>query len=240
MRLSAMADRASTGGAATWRIDATTLRRALDTGETGESLLAFLNAHSQTPVPPALEYLLTDTQRRHGRIRLGQAATYLRGDPAVVAELARSAAGRRLDLRELAPGVLVTQRDQEEVLAALRRAGESPLAEAPDGSPLTQTAKPVRHTTHPRPPVYPPDAAAPTAPPRPPTFGSDTAGTGTGRPAAQPGRAAGPPAPVDPAVLVARLRAAPTPAGSDGDRPGGGTSGNGHRHPRSLSEVRRG
>jgi hypothetical protein len=108
-------------------------------------VLAFLRRHSSTPLPQALEYLVADVARRHGRLRVGGATTYLRGDPAAVAGAVRSAAGRRLGLRELAPGVAVTGRSQRELLAALRKAGESPLAEEPDGSPRPEGSRPVRH-----------------------------------------------------------------------------------------------
>jgi hypothetical protein len=61
----------------------------------------------------------------------------------------RSAAGRRLGLRELAPGVAVTQRAQRDLLAGLRKAGESPLAEEADGSPRLESRKAVRHPGRP-------------------------------------------------------------------------------------------
>jgi hypothetical protein len=149
-RLAGLADREG-AGSGTWRISEASLRRALDEGATAEELLAFLRRHSSTPLPQALEYLVADAARRHGRLRVGGATTYLRGDPALVAGAVRSAAGRRLGLRELAPGVAVTGRSQRELLAALRKAGEAPLAEEPDGSPRPEGARPVRHAQRPAP-----------------------------------------------------------------------------------------
>jgi Helicase conserved C-terminal domain len=145
-RLAALADRETAGGTATWRIHEASLRRAFDEGRSAEEVVDFLRAHSDTPLPQALEYLVADAARRHGRLRVGGAATYLRGDPALVAGAVRSTAGRRLGLRELAPGVAVTARPQRELLAALRKAGEAPLAEEPDGRPRPETPRPVRHT----------------------------------------------------------------------------------------------
>jgi hypothetical protein len=142
--LAGLADREA-AGSGTWRISDASLRRALDEGRGAEAVLAFLRAHSSTPLPQALEYLVADVARRHGRLRVGGATTYLRGDPASVAGAVRSAAGRRLGLRELAPGVAVTGRSQGELLAALRKAGEAPLAEEPDGSPRPEGSRPVRH-----------------------------------------------------------------------------------------------
>jgi hypothetical protein len=143
-RLAGLADREA-AGSGTWRIHDASLRRAFDEGGTAEEVLEFLRRHSSTPLPQALEYLVADVARRHGRLRVGGSTTYLRGDPAMVAGAVRSAAGRRLGLRELAPGVAVTGRSQRELLAALRKAGEAPLAEEPDGSPRPEGSRPVRH-----------------------------------------------------------------------------------------------
>ena len=144
-RLAVLADRESGGGALTWRIEEASLRRAFDEGLTGEQVLEFLREHSDTPLPQALEYLVEDAARRHGRLRVGGATTYLRGEPALVTQMVRSAAGRRLGLRELAPGVAVTHRPQRELLGALRKAGEAPVAEEPDGTPRLEARKTVRH-----------------------------------------------------------------------------------------------
>jgi hypothetical protein len=149
-RLAGLADREA-AGAGTWRIDEGSLRRAFDEGRSADEVLDFLRSHSSTPLPQALEYLVADAARRHGRLRVGGAATYLRGDPALVAGAVRSAAGRRLGLRELAPGVAVTGRSQRELLAALRKAGEAPLAEEPDGSPRPEGLRQVRHAQRPAP-----------------------------------------------------------------------------------------
>jgi hypothetical protein len=150
VRLGQLADREQGG---TWRVHEASLRRAFDEGATPDELLDFLRGHTSTPLPQALEYLVKDTARRHGRLRVGDAATYLRGDPALVAAAVRSAGGRRLGLRELAPGVAVTSQSQHELLAALRKSGELPLAEEPDGTPRPESRKPVRHSGRGRPSV---------------------------------------------------------------------------------------
>jgi hypothetical protein len=180
-RLAGLADREA-AGSGIWRIRDASLRRAFDEGRSAGEVLEFLRRHSSTPLPQALEYLVADVARRHGRLRVGGATTYLRGDPAMVAGAVRSAAGRRLGLRELAPGVAVTGRSQRELLAALRKAGEAPLAEEADGSPRPEGSRPVRHVQR-------------AAPDR------------LGRAAAVPnGHAAGRAPELDPAAAVARLR----------------------------------
>jgi hypothetical protein len=196
-RLTALADREASG-AGTWRLHEASLRRAFDEGRSAGEVLEFLREHSDTPLPQALEYLVVDAARRHGRLRVGGAATYLRGDPALVAGAVRTPALRRLGLRELAPGVAVTSRPQRELLAALRKAGEAPLAEEPDGSPRPEAPRPVRHAPrsaagglggptpavngHP-PPVRPTDVVARLRGPRPATGppNPDPATRGTGR-----------------------------------------------------------
>ena len=141
-RLGQLADR-EPGGA--WRLHEPSLRRAFDEGMSVDDVLGFLREHTATPLPQPLEYLVKDSARRHGRLRVGGATTYLRGDPALVAAAVRSASGRRLGLRELAPGVAVTGRSQRDLLAALRKSGEAPLAEEPDGTPRPESRKAVRH-----------------------------------------------------------------------------------------------
>jgi hypothetical protein len=201
-RLGALADRELAGGTASWRIHEASLRRAFDEGRSAEEVLDFLRAHSDTPLPQALEYLVADAARRHGRLRVGAAATYLRGDPALVAGAVRSAAGRRLGLRELAPGVAVTARPQRELLAALRKAGEAPLAEEPDGRPRPETPRPVRHAV--RAAVDDPTGprAASPAGPAPASNGHPQAGLADGGPQRPAGRARR----ADPAAAVTRLR----------------------------------
>ena len=197
-RLAGLADREA-AGSGIWRIHDASLRRAFDEGRSADEVLEFLRRHSSTPLPQALEYLVADVARRHGRLRVGGATTYLRGDPAMVAGAVRSAAGRRLGLRELAPGVAVTGRSQRELLAALRKAGEAPLAEEADGSPRPEGSRPVRHVQR-------------AAPDR------------LGRAAAVPnGHAAGRAPELDPAAAVARLRGRrPVQAalGDNGELPG--------------------
>ena len=82
----------------------------------------------------------------------------------------------------------VTGRSQRELLAALRKAGEAPLAEEPDGSPRPEGTRPVRHVQRAAPDRLGPAGAAP-----------------NGHAADRPG--------MDPATAVDRLRGRrPVPA----------------------------
>ncbi len=143
-RLTAMADRRVTGETVTWQLDETGVRRFLDAGETAAGVLGFLRAHSRTPLPQALVYMVEDAERRHGQLRVGAAAAYVHGDDALLTALLRSPAAATLGLRELAPGVVVSDRPVDEVLAGLRRAGAAPVREQADGMP-SEVVRAVRH-----------------------------------------------------------------------------------------------
>jgi hypothetical protein len=140
----------STGGAYVYRITESTVRRALDAGRSGEQLLDFVERHSRTPVPQGLRYMIEDAARRHGVLRAGTAAAYLRSDDAAL--LARVVADRHADslrLRLIAPTVAVSDAPPSRLLEVLRTAGYSPAAEAPDGALVALGAEPPRAPSRP-------------------------------------------------------------------------------------------
>lgn len=151
--LAMIADVDSRGGATVYRFDAATIRRGLDAGRTGDDLVAFLAEHSRTPLPQALGYLVADTARRHGRVRVGSAGAYLRADDeALLAELLADRRTAVLRLRRIAPTVLTAQADPATVLETLRSIGHAPGAEAMDGTLLLRRPD-VRRTGPRRPPA---------------------------------------------------------------------------------------
>ncbi|GIG22600.1 hypothetical protein Cch01nite_33240 [Cellulomonas chitinilytica] len=130
----------SRGGAVTVRFTADSVRAALDAGATADALLAELASHARGPVPQPLDYLVRDAARRHGRLRAGAAASYLRADdPALLAGLVDDPRFADLGLVALAPTVLVAQGSTRELVEALREAGLAPVAEGPDGQVLHLT-----------------------------------------------------------------------------------------------------
>jgi hypothetical protein len=135
-----MADVESAGGATVYRFTETSVRRALDAGRTAAELHDLLATRSATPVPQALRYLVDDVTRRHGRLRGGVAASFLRSDDEVLISevLAHPTAGE-LELRRIAPTVVVSPLPLVELLDALRAAGFSPAAEDPGGAVLDLT-----------------------------------------------------------------------------------------------------
>ena len=79
-KLQLVAEVESRGGGAVYRFTPSSVRRALDIGWTATELHEFLASVSRTPVPQPLEYLVDDTARTFGTIRVGHAEAYLRAD----------------------------------------------------------------------------------------------------------------------------------------------------------------
>ncbi|TNC16872.1 hypothetical protein FHE66_13215 [Georgenia sp. 311] len=130
-----VADVESRGAALTVRFTAESVRRALDEGLAADALLADLASASRTPLPQALEYLVRDSARRHGRLRVGGAGSYLRTpDEATTRALLTDPQLATLGLRELAPTVLVSPASPGELLETLRRSGAAPVLEGPAGA----------------------------------------------------------------------------------------------------------
>jgi hypothetical protein len=148
--LALLADLESTGGASVYRITERSVRRALDAGRSGEQLAQFVAEHSRTPVPQALTYVIEDSARRHGVLRAGAAAAYLRCDDTAL--LARVLADRHVEalgLQLIAPTVVVSDVPVNRLLEGLRAAGYSPAAEAPGGTLVTLTVDAPRAPTRP-------------------------------------------------------------------------------------------
>ena len=150
--LALVADVESTGGATVFRLSESSVRRALDAGRSASELHELFRTRSRTPVPQALTYLVDDVARRHGRMRVGAASSYLRcDDEALLAELLVARRAAPLGLRRLAPTVLVSAAPLEQVLEVVRAAGFAPAAEAPDGALLVPGRQSRRTPLRPRP-----------------------------------------------------------------------------------------
>ncbi|MBF4769956.1 helicase C-terminal domain-containing protein [Nocardioides agariphilus] len=134
-RLQVAAEVESRGGATVYRFTAASLRRALDIGWTAAELHAFVAGISRTPVPQPLSYLIDDTVRTYGTIRVGHAEAFVRADDeAALSELLAHPQAATLGLRRLAPTVLVSSTPIDVLLPRLRELGVAPAVEAPDGS----------------------------------------------------------------------------------------------------------
>lgn len=157
--LALMADVESPGGATVYRFTDRTIRRALDVGWDAARIQEFLLEVGKTPVPQTLSYLVEDTARRHGRIRVGAAGGYLRcDDEALLAEVVNDRRCAPLRLRRIAPTVAVSPLGVGALLDSLRAAGYAPVGERGDGTVnLTRiegvrAARPIPTPTGERPP----------------------------------------------------------------------------------------
>ncbi|MVO87834.1 DNA-binding protein [Streptomyces sp. p1417] len=147
--LAVLADIESKGGATVYRFTPGSVRRALDAGQSASDLHAFLTAHSRTPVPQPLSYLIDDVARKHGHLRIGAASAYVRcDDEGVLNEILADRRGEGLRLRRLAPTVLATPADPATLLEGLRSMGFAPSAESAEGDVLITRAH--SHRTPPR------------------------------------------------------------------------------------------
>jgi hypothetical protein len=123
-----------------YRFTEATIRRALDAGRSAADLHELFAKRSATPVPQGLTYLVDDVARRHGQLRGGVAASFLRSDDEVlVSEVLAHPDTAALELRRIAPTVLVSPLPLVEVLDGLRSAGFSPAAEDTGGAVLDLT-----------------------------------------------------------------------------------------------------
>ncbi|WP_328731716.1 helicase C-terminal domain-containing protein [Streptomyces caniferus] len=160
--LGVLADIESKGGATVYRFTPASVRRALDAGRSAAELQEFLTAHSRTPVPQPLAYLIDDVARKHGRLRIGAATAYVRcDDDALLSEIVADRRAAPLRLRRLAPTVLAAQTSPDQLLDGLRAMGYAPAAESAAGDVLI-----ARADTHRTPPRTAP-APVPDGPPSP-------------------------------------------------------------------------
>ncbi|MFI8963891.1 helicase-associated domain-containing protein [Streptomyces sp. NPDC053493] len=162
--LSVLADVESKGGATVYRFTPASVRRALDAGRSASDLHDFLTAHSRTPVPQPLAYLIDDVARRHGHLRVGAASSYVRcDDDTVLGEILADRRAAALRLRRLAPTVLAAQADPASLLEGLRAMGYAPAAESAEGDVLITRADAYRTPPRTAPEPVPEGPPAPDA-----------------------------------------------------------------------------
>ncbi|HRD09922.1 MAG TPA: helicase-associated domain-containing protein [Candidatus Nanopelagicaceae bacterium] len=150
--LSTFADIESRGGATVYRFSETSIRRGLDHGHSGEEIRSFLTKTSKTPIPQPLEYLIADVAKKHGKLRVGFANTYLRcEDQAVISAILNDKKLEHLAFRQIAPQVLVSDTESDETMEELRRAGYFPSGENAQGAVVNLPIQ-KRSKSRPKPP----------------------------------------------------------------------------------------
>ena len=156
-----IADIESRGGASVYRFSESSIRRGLDHGQTGEQIKDFLKKTSKTPVPQPLEYLINDVAKRHGRLRVGIAQSYIRcEDEGLLTQILNDKKLESLRFRKLAPQVLVCDFEAGDVIATLREASYLPAAENASGILISAPAI-RRAKSRPRPPRVLSETSAP-------------------------------------------------------------------------------
>lgn len=124
----------SRGGAGVYRFTEQSLRTALDAGWVADDLLEALTTFSATEVPQPLTYLIRDVARRHGQLRVGTAGSYLRSDdPTHLEALVARRDLSHLQLRHLAPTVLISPVGPTVLIEALRDISLAPSLESSGG-----------------------------------------------------------------------------------------------------------
>lgn len=160
-KLLVMAEAEGQGPATIYRFSAESIKRALDAGYDAPGLLGFLREHSATAVPQPLEYLVEDTASRHGRLRVGQAASFIQSDDdAMLTELVAGPKAARLGLVRLAPTVVASSAPQRELAAALRSLGLSPSVDGTEPTAHLRRAASPQESLR---PVYTAPRLAPAA-----------------------------------------------------------------------------
>lgn len=114
-RLRGMADVESRTLAATYRVTTSSINRALASGETAETLRAFLTEISITGIPQPLSYLIAGTAARYGLIRVGT----VDGTSTAAADVAATAATAGATQSEGSHSARVV-RDEREALSYIR------------------------------------------------------------------------------------------------------------------------
>jgi hypothetical protein len=138
-----LADQESRGGGGVFRFSPASVRRAFDAGWSSAEIHRWLERHSTTGVPQPLSYLVDDVARRHGSIRVGSAASYLRiDDEAQAAAMLAHPGASALGLRSVGPGLLVADGDAAEVVELLHTLGHTPAVEDAAGALVTTPARP--------------------------------------------------------------------------------------------------
>lgn len=161
-KLQQMADAEGQGPATIYRFSADSVRRALDSGYDAAGLLGFLREHSATAVPQPLQYLVEDTAARHGRLRVGQAASFIQSeDGAALDELMAGPRAAALGLVRIAPTVLLSTAAPRDTVHALRSLGLSPAVDGGGDPTLRLRRTPARQ--HSERPVYTAPGLAPPA-----------------------------------------------------------------------------
>jgi hypothetical protein len=149
--LAAAAVNEARGAAGVWRFTPASVRAALDQGWTADELRAELAELSARPLPQPLAYLIADAARRHGEVRVRGTSCCVVAGETTITEMLHTRELAALKLTRLAPTVLSSPHEPDRVLARLRAAGLSPVAEDSTGTVIVERRPEHRAAAHPAP-----------------------------------------------------------------------------------------
>ncbi len=135
----------TTGAATVWRLSEQSLAGAYDDGDSPEQVLELLHGVADD-VPQPMAYLVRDAHRRHGRVRVGSASSYVVVDDdallqdALARRLPAVSPVRALGLRRVAPRVAVSRAGASATVEGLRLLGLPAVVESADGAPVRARA----------------------------------------------------------------------------------------------------
>lgn len=141
-RMRSVAEPGTPGVASNYRITAERITRALASGETADSIRAFLDEVALSGVPQPVEYLVADTAARFGSLRAGELAardsagdrTWIAADdPRMLEQLRVDHALAPLALHRAEDGTLRSRFDLELVYGALVEARHAVVVEDAQG-----------------------------------------------------------------------------------------------------------
>ncbi|MET1020517.1 MAG: helicase-associated domain-containing protein [Microterricola sp.] len=151
-RLRTMADVESREFASSYRITAASVNRALGAGESAEDILAFLSSISLSGVPQPLQYLVTESAARYGRLRVGPATDdgHFQGaihsdDAALIHTVAVDHALSQLGLQQSGPNRLLSRFTPDVLFWALSDARYPVAAHDADGELVHLARRRVAH-----------------------------------------------------------------------------------------------
>lgn len=129
-RLAELADWESGGGATVFRFSPQRIRATLARGADPQQLIDWLTGIAATDVPQALQFMIKDNAAVLPHLTVHRATTVVTGSMAEVSAVLGDAELARAGLRQVAPGVLVSDLAPGELSELLRASGRS--AEQPD------------------------------------------------------------------------------------------------------------
>jgi hypothetical protein len=148
-KLLLMADAEGQGPATIYRFSPVPSAGPWTPGQDAAALLEFLREHSATAVPQPLQYLVEDTAARHGRLRVGAAASFVQSeDEAALLELLQGKP-RGLGLVRIAPTVLVSMASPRKRRSCSRAGTVASPWKRPDPPSSASTAPPCAGTGRP-------------------------------------------------------------------------------------------